>query len=78
MRSVHLRLVRTGTASGTELAVELGLDPIDTTDALRRLANRGMAERVDGSESPPTPDTRFRAHLAPVRPASLPAALDDL
>lgn len=78
MRSVHLRLVRVGSATGDELAVDLGLDPADTTEALRRLANRGMAERVDDTASPPDATTRFRAHLAPIRPATLPAALDDL
>jgi acetolactate decarboxylase len=78
LRSVHLRLVRSGTASGAELAGALALDADLVTDALRRLINRGMAERVDGADAPPTVDTRIRAHLAPVRPASLPAALDDL
>lgn len=78
MRSVHLRLVRTGTATGDELAAALDLDAADATEALRRLANRGMAERVDDDDAAPTSATRFRAHLAPIRPASLPAALDDL
>ncbi len=78
MRSVNLRLVRAGSASATELARDLDLDEVVVVDALRRLANRGMAERLDDDDDAPTPTTRFRAHLAPLRPSTLPAALDDL
>lgn len=78
LRVVHLRLVRAGTASGAELAAHLDLDADKVTDALRRLVNRGMAERLDDDTTPPDPSTRFRPHLAHLRPSRLPAALDDL
>ncbi|MBU3702443.1 MAG: acetolactate decarboxylase [Acidimicrobiia bacterium] len=78
LRSIHLRLVRAGSSSGADLADALDLDADLVTDSLRRLVNRGMAERVDDGDDPPTPATRFRSHLAPIRPSSLPAALDDL
>lgn len=83
VRAVHLRLVRHGETSGAELATEMGLDPLSVTDALRRLANRGMADRLaddanamPGTERPPSPATRFRGHLARSRPVRLPEALD--
>lgn len=74
LRHVHIHLVRTGTTSVSALATELGLDPGEVADALRRLANRGMADRVGGSDEDPT----YRPHLARLRPSHLPPALDDL
>lgn len=71
LRRSHLRLVRTGstTAAGTAAAVGVAID--DAADALRRLANRGMAD--------PVGDTGvYRPHLARHRPSQLSATLDDL
>lgn len=78
MRSVHLRLVRAGTSTANEIADELGLDAEDVTEALRRLANRGMAERTDDRPEAPTATTPFRAHIAHLRRSTLPVELDDL
>lgn len=71
LRRSHLHLVRTGTTTAAGTAAALGVAIDDAADALRRLANRGMAD--------PMGDTGvYRPHLARHRPSQLPAALDDL
>ena len=64
--------------TANEIADELGLDAEDVTEALRRLANRGMAERTDDRPEAPTATTPFRAHIAHLRRSTLPVELDDL
>ena len=49
-------------------------DVAAVADDLRRLANRGMADRVGGEDADPV----YRPHLARLRPSHLPPALDDL
>ncbi len=74
LRSVHVHLVRAGSVTPTALASEMGLDPDEVAGALRRLANRGLADVDEGTVAEPL----YRPHLARLRPAQLPAALDDL
>ncbi len=76
LRSVHIHLVRAGSATPTEMASILDIAHVDAADALRRLANRGLAD----VNEPSTPDAEptYRPHLARLRPAHLPPALDDL
>jgi acetolactate decarboxylase len=71
LRRTHLHLVRTGSTTAADTAVALGVGDDDAADALRRLANRGMAD--------PVGDTGvYRPHLARHRTSQLPPALDDL
>lgn len=74
LRHVHIHLVRSGTTSASALAAAIGRDVTEVADDLRRLANRGMADRVGGDDADPT----YRPHLARLRPSHLPPALDDL
>lgn len=74
LRRVHLHLVRSGGTTVSAAAQTLGIDPEEAAGALRRLANRGMADAT-GED----PDTMvWQPHLARSRPASLPDALDGL
>lgn len=74
LRRVHLHLVRSGDTTAVLTAQAVGCTRDEAADALRRLANRGMADEVDGAGH----DTRYRPHLAHLRPSWLPPALDDL
>ena len=74
LRHVHIHLVRRGATSASALAAEIGRPVEAVADDLRRLANRGMADRVGGDDADPT----YRPHLARLRPSRLPPALDDL
>lgn len=74
LRHVHIHLVRSGSTTASALAAATGLTVDEVADALRRLANRGMADRVGGEDDDPT----YRPHLARLRPSNLPPALDDL
>jgi acetolactate decarboxylase len=78
LRTVHRCLVRHGDASVAEVAAATGLDITDTAAALRRLANRGMADRLGGSTGDDPGAASYRAHLAWSRPATLPEALDGM
>lgn len=75
LRHIHIQLVRAGTTRASTLANTLGLDVAEVADALRRLANRGMADRIDDGDND---DPTYRPHLARLRPSHLPPALDDL
>lgn len=71
LRRTHLHLVRTGSTTADATAGALGVSRDDAADALRRLANRGMAD-AEGDTGV------YRPHLARHRASQLPAALDDL
>ena len=74
LRHVHIHLVRSGATPASALAASLGLEVDEVADMLRRLANRGMADRVGGDDADPS----YRPHLARLRPSHLPPGLDDL
>ncbi len=71
LRRTHLHLVREGATTAADVAGALGVDVADAADALRRLANRGMADPEGDSGV-------YRPHLARHRTSRLPPALDDL
>lgn len=75
LRRAHIHLVRSGGSSAAEAAAALDVTEDEAADALRRLANRGMADPVD---VPDGASPRWRPHLARHRTSQLPDALDDL